>query len=105
MQGHYGAAVDIGTTTIALLLYNLYTGICIGPANMQPPKTAVAADVIGRIEASLNQRSFYLVNSEAALPSDKILRIAKLSIYHSSYSDSTSLHLTGWILTPEGMLE
>lgn len=30
MEGHTGAAVDIGTTTIALKRYDLATGTCIG---------------------------------------------------------------------------
>ena len=54
MGGHYGAAVDIGTTTIALQLYDLTTGSCVGASSMRNPQTTVAADVIGRIDASLH---------------------------------------------------
>lgn len=57
MPGHFGAAVDIGTTTIALLVYDLRTGRCVGSASMLNPQTAVAADVIGRIDASMNGRA------------------------------------------------
>lgn len=57
MDGHYGAAIDIGTTTIALLLYDLTSGRCIGSASMLNPQTSIAADVIGRIEAALNGRT------------------------------------------------
>lgn len=53
MPGTFGAAVDIGTTTLALLLYDLTTGQCIGHASMLNPQTAVAADVIGRIDAAM----------------------------------------------------
>ena len=54
MQGRFGAAVDIGTTTIALLLYDLQSGRCIGSASMLNPQTSVAADVIGRIDAAMH---------------------------------------------------
>ncbi len=54
MAGRFGAAIDIGTTTLALLLYDLSTGRCTGAASMQNPQISVAADVIARINAALN---------------------------------------------------
>ena len=60
MPGRYGAAVDIGTTTIALLLYDLASGHCIGASSMLDPQTSVAADVIGRIDASMKGASRHL---------------------------------------------
>ena len=57
MQGRYGAAVDIGTTTIALQLFDLSSGHCVGSAGMRNPQTVVAADVIGRIDAALHGQS------------------------------------------------
>ncbi len=57
MQGRFGAAVDVGTTTLALLLYDLSTGRCIGAASMLNPQTTVAADVIGRIDAAMKGRA------------------------------------------------
>ena len=57
MGGQYGAAVDIGTTTIALQLYALPTGALLGASSMLNPQTSVAADVIGRIDASLHGRA------------------------------------------------
>lgn len=54
MKGRFGAALDIGTTTIALLLYALTSGRCIGSASMLNPQTSVAADVIGRIDAAMH---------------------------------------------------
>ena len=53
MSGKYGAAVDIGTTTIALKVFDLETGQCIGTAAALNPQTAEAADVMGRIEAAM----------------------------------------------------
>lgn len=60
MDGQYGAAIDIGTTTLALLLYDLPTGRCIGSASMLNPQTSVAADVIGRIDASMHGKNLLL---------------------------------------------
>lgn len=51
--GCVGAAVDIGTTTLALMLYDLGTGQPLGSATMLNPQTAVAADVMGRISAAV----------------------------------------------------
>ena len=53
MPGQLGAAVDIGTTTLALRLYHLQTGACLAASTMLNPQTAVAADVIGRIDAAM----------------------------------------------------
>ena len=54
MEGRLGAAVDIGTTTLALKLYDLQTGSLLGDAAMLNPQTSVAADVMGRISAALD---------------------------------------------------
>ena len=53
MPGRYGAAVDIGTTTLAAKLFDLQTGACLGTAAGLNPQTAVAADVMGRIGAAM----------------------------------------------------
>ena len=53
-EGGIGAAVDIGTTTVAVKLYDLATGECLGTAAEPNPQTAVAADVMGRIETAMN---------------------------------------------------
>lgn len=60
MAGRFGAAVDIGTTTIALLLYELRSGKCLGSASMLNPQTAIAADVIGRIDAAMRGKAYDL---------------------------------------------
>lgn len=52
MTGRYGAAVDIGTTTVALRLYDLQSGVIVGQAAMLNPQRSVAADVMGRIDAA-----------------------------------------------------
>lgn len=53
MEGRIGAAVDIGTTTVAVKAYDLATGACIGTAAGLNPQGTVAADVMGRIEAAM----------------------------------------------------
>lgn len=56
MPGAFGAAVDIGTTTLALRLYDLHSGTCLALSTMLNPQTAVAADVIGRMDAAMKGR-------------------------------------------------
>ena len=56
MPGRYGAAADIGTTTVALKLFELSSGRCLGAAGMPNPQISAAADVMGRIGAALNGR-------------------------------------------------
>lgn len=52
-----GAAVDIGTTTVAVSLYDLSTGKCLSTKTMMNPQVMIAADVIGRIAAACNGKS------------------------------------------------
>lgn len=54
MAGSTGAAVDIGTTTIALKRYDMRTGALIGESAMENPQVQVAADVMGRIGAAMD---------------------------------------------------
>ena len=54
MAGRYGAAVDIGTTTMALTLCRLSDGAVLASSACGNPQRSVAADVIGRIEAALS---------------------------------------------------
>ena len=53
MEGRFGAAVDIGTTTLALKLCDLSTGRVLAEAGMRNPQGSVAADVMGRIQHAL----------------------------------------------------
>lgn len=54
MPGKYGAAIDIGTTTLVLSLYHLESGTCLAETGMLNPQTSAAADVMGRISAALS---------------------------------------------------
>lgn len=50
----YGAAIDIGTTTIAAKLLDLSSGEEVSSAARINPQTSVASDVMGRIGAALS---------------------------------------------------
>ena len=54
MAGRYGAAVDLGTTTVAAKVFDLQTGEPLGEHALVNPQTTVAADVMGRISAALS---------------------------------------------------
>lgn len=56
MPGRLGAAVDLGTTTIAVKAYDLISGACIGSAAGTNPQVSEAGDVMGRIDAAMNGR-------------------------------------------------
>ncbi len=49
----YGAAVDIGTTTLALKLYDLGSGALLAAEGALNPQRSIAADVMGRIGAAM----------------------------------------------------
>lgn len=49
----FGCAIDIGTTTLALKLFDLQTGSLLSTQTALNPQAAVAADVIGRIGAAM----------------------------------------------------
>ena len=53
MAGRYGAAVDLGTTTLAARVYELSTGQELAQRAGVNPQTAIAADVMGRISAAM----------------------------------------------------
>ena len=53
MSGKYGAAADIGTTTVALKLFDLSKGSCLAETAASNPQVSTAADVMGRIDAAM----------------------------------------------------
>lgn len=60
MEGRLGAAIDIGTTTMALKLCELKSGRILSSAACLNPQTSVAADVMGRIGAAVDGRLSHL---------------------------------------------
>jgi len=55
--GVYGAAVDIGTTTVAVYLHDMATGECLGTATEENPQRAYGADVITRINHTIENEN------------------------------------------------
>lgn len=55
-RGGIGAAVDLGTTTIAVRIYDLKTGALIRQTSVFNPQRRISADVMGRISAALDGR-------------------------------------------------
>jgi len=93
MPGRFGAAIDIGTTTLALRLYDLHSGECLASATMLNPQTTVAADVIGRIDAAIRGLQESLRRSiEAAL--NAMLHSACAKAGHSA-DEVSSMVITG----------
>lgn len=51
----YGCAIDIGTTTVVMKYYNLQTGKCIQSEKFENPQASYGADVISRINYTMNE--------------------------------------------------
>lgn len=70
---NYGFAVDVGTTTVALYLYDLKSGDLLGQDVFLNPQSSYGADVISRIESALkgNDRELSSVIKKALLESFK----------------------------------
>ena len=63
MDGDYGFAVDIGTTTVAIYLYDLKTASCIERVTYMNPQQSFGADVISRIEKASSGQAEALQNA------------------------------------------
>ena len=62
VPGEYGAAIDLGTTTIVLQLLRLSDSKPLATVSCENPQRLVAADVIGRIDAALKGKLPLLTN-------------------------------------------
>ena len=60
MPGRYGAAIDLGTTTLVARVFDLQTGAPLGEHALVNPQTSIAADVMGRISAALAGQQAHL---------------------------------------------
>lgn len=65
MGRQYGAAVDVGTTTLALKLYDLKNGLLLAEEGAMNPQRSIAADVMGRIGAAMGGLDSMLQNMAA----------------------------------------
>ena len=91
----YGVAIDIGTTTLALYLYNLGPGECVGVTSALNPQTSFGLDVISRIKYCRDNPSG--VNElQSALRDGLNAQLEKLCAAHGiSPADITALSVTG----------
>lgn len=67
VDGKYGVAIDIGTTTLAARLISLTDGRMLDTVTAENPQRVIAHDVIGRIQASLDGKGKFqqeLIESE-----------------------------------------
>ncbi len=76
-QSGYAAALDIGTTTLAMQLYELQSGVCIGQAGMENPQRAIAADVMGRIGAALEGQGPLMQQQIARAAADLLTAVCR----------------------------
>jgi len=53
----YGAAADIGTTTVAVYLHDMISGACLGVAAGENPQRIYGADVISRINYTIENEN------------------------------------------------
>ncbi|MBQ7786478.1 MAG: DUF4445 domain-containing protein [Clostridia bacterium] len=88
----YGAAVDIGTTTLAARLYDMQ-GRMLSEETRINPQTAWGADVISRIEAALKGQAKELRCAIASANDAMILSMAKKAHIHAEEIDG--LVITG----------
>ena len=82
MNGKYGFAVDIGTTTVVIQLYDLSNGQLQAEASERNRQAEIAADVMGRIGASLEgklERLCQIIRDEIRELMDKALAEAGLT--------------------------
>lgn len=93
MPGRYGAAVDIGTTTLALSLFELKTGRLLARQTALNPQNQIAADVIGRIGAALAGKGSWLEQAVLSCLEDMLrAACAKADVRRQ---DVASLVMTG----------
>ncbi len=71
----FGIAVDIGTTTVAMYLYNLRSGVLISSDSCRNPQSAFGADVVSRIEKALSGSLSMLSDAIRRCLSDMLKRI------------------------------
>ncbi|GHU65098.1 hypothetical protein FACS1894184_00220 [Clostridia bacterium] len=91
--GGFGAAVDIGTTTVAAYLYDMKSGERLGAASALNPQGAYGADVISRLQASMDGHAQALAESICSCITELILSL--LSGASAAPDELTRIVLTG----------
>lgn len=95
----FGAAFDIGTTTVAAYLYDLKTGICLDVISMLNPQIRFGADVLSRIEYTMSSKeAMYEMHDTIADCVNLILKqlsekngIMAVEIYSAVFAGNTTM--------------
>ncbi len=91
----YGIAVDIGTTTLALYLYDLMPGECVAVGSTLNPQTSFGLDVISRIKYCRDNASG-TQELQAAIRDGLNAQIEKLCVGHGiNPADVAEMSVTG----------
>lgn len=69
----YGAACDLGTTTVALALFDLESGELLAQKSTLNAQTSVSADVIGRLQYAMSPDGAKALQEKAAETIDTLL--------------------------------
>lgn len=92
----FGAALDVGTTTLALALVELDTGRIIRTASMLNPQHAFGADVISRINACRDKLTIKIQQQSVLNAVNTLLKKTSQGIHISHLTvagNTTMLHL------------
>lgn len=91
----YGIAIDIGTTTLALYLYDLAPGECVAVSSALNPQTSFGLDVISRIKYCRDNANG-LPELQTAIRGGLNAQVEKLCAAHGiSTADISVLSVTG----------
>jgi uncharacterized 2Fe-2S/4Fe-4S cluster protein (DUF4445 family) len=91
----YGAAIDIGTTTLALYLYDLTPGECVAVQSALNPQTSYGLDVISRIKYCRDNATG-TQELQAAISAGLTAQLEKLCASRDiSAADLAALSITG----------
>ncbi len=91
----YGIAIDIGTTTLALYLYDLTPGECVAVTSALNPQTSFGLDVISRIKYCRDKTSG-TQELQSAVRDGLNAQIEKLCARHNiTPADVTEMSVTG----------
>ena len=106
----YGAAVDIGTTTLVIYIYDLITGKLLTTLSDLNGQVSMGADLISRIDYGSKEEGLKELNKKIISTLNKLLLEAKEqlpdlleSLYHLVLCGNTLMHHLFLGLSPEGL--
>lgn len=106
----YGAAVDIGTTTVVIYIYDLITGKLLSTLSDVNSQVAMGADLVTRINYGKTEEGLKELNKKIISTLNKLLESAKEqlpdlpeNLYHIVLCGNTLMHHLFLGLSPEGL--